>query len=219
MLQNGIIRPNTSPFSSPILLVKKRDGSWRFCVDYRALNVLTIKDRFPIPIIDELLDELGGACWFSKLDLLQGYHQILMALEDVNKTAFRTHHDHYKFLVMPFGLCNAPSSFQETMNTIFGPHLWKFVIFFFDDILVYSRTFSDHLEHLRQTFQTLADNSFVLKLSKCSFATQQVEYLDHLVSQGDIEPVLEKVAAVQQWPPPQLVRKLRGFLGLSGFYR
>ena len=152
MLQNGIICPSTSPFSSPVLLVKKRDGSWRFYVDYRAMNALTIKDRFPIPTIDELLDELGEACWFSKLDSLQGYHQILMAPEDVNKMAFCTHHGHYEFLVMPFGLCNALSSFLETMNTNFGPYLRNFIIVFFDDILVYSKTFSDHLEHLHKIF-------------------------------------------------------------------
>jgi len=183
MLQNGIIRPSTNPFSSLVLLVKKRDGSWHLCVNYRALNDLTIKDRFPIPTIDELLDELGGTSWFSKLDLLQGCHQILMASEDVSKTTFRMHHGHYEFMVMPFGLCNAPSSFQATMNTTFGPYLRKFIIVFFDDILIYSRTFPDHLEHLKTTFQTLTDNSFVLKLSKCSFATQQVEYLGHLVSE------------------------------------
>lgn len=141
-------------------------------MDYRALNSITIKDRFPIPTIDELLDEHGGARWFSKLDLLKGYHQILMASADVSKTALRTHHGHYEFLVMPFGLCNTPSSFQATMNTTFVPYLRKFIIVFFYDILIYSKSFSEHLTHLNLAFQTLRDYSFFLKLSKCSLATQ-----------------------------------------------
>jgi len=182
MLQSGIIRPSTNPFSSPVLLVKKKDGSWRFCVDYRALNALTVKDRFPIPTIDELLDELGGANWFFKLDLMQGYYQILMADSDISKTAFRTHHGHYEFLVMPFGLCNAPSTFQATMSSTFGPYLRKFIIIFFYDILIYSRTFPEHLTHLQTTFQLLQDNHFFLKISKCTFATSEVEYLGHIVS-------------------------------------
>ena len=142
-----------------------------------------------------------------------------MAPEDISKTAFRTHHGHYEFLVMLFGLCNAPASVQATMNQTLGPYLHKFVIVFFDDILIYSQTFSDHLEHLRKILQVLADHSFVLKLSKCSFATQQVEYLGHLVSEKGVEPVPAKVTAVQQWPVPRSTRALRRFLGLSGFYR
>ena len=188
-------------------------------MDYRALNSLTVKDRFLLPTIDELLDELGGACCFSKLDLLQVYHQIKMHPSDIPKTAFRTHHGHYEFRVMPFGLCNAPSSFQATMNSLFRPYLHRFIIVFFDDILIYSTTFAEHLTHLEVAFQVLLSHQFVLKLSKCFFAQAQVDYVGHMVYFAGVQPVPSKISAIQQWPIPQTTRAVRSFLGLAGFYR
>ncbi|GJR80441.1 putative reverse transcriptase domain-containing protein [Tanacetum coccineum] len=182
MLENGFIRPSVSPWGAPVLFVKKKDGSMRLCIDYRELNRITIRNRYPLPRIDDLFDQLQGAKYFSKIDLRSGYHQLRMREQDISKTAFRTRYGHYEFLVMPFGLTNAPAVFMDLMNRIFHEYLDKFVIVFIDDILVYSKSEEEHERHLRIVLEILRQKKLYAKFSKCEFWLQQVAFLGHSCS-------------------------------------
>jgi hypothetical protein len=189
MIKQGIVRRSDSVFSSPVLLIKKQDGSWRFCVDYRALNTLTIKDAFPIPVIDEL----HGAKFFTKLDVRSGYHQVRMRQADIHKTTFRTHDGLYEFLVMSFGLCNALATFQALMNDVLRPFLRRFVLVFFHDILIYNKSWADHLCHLRAILITLRQHVLFVKRSKYVFG---VTYLCHMISEAGVAMDPTKVQAI-----------------------
>jgi hypothetical protein len=218
MLDNGFIQPSSSPFSSPVLLVWKKDGSWRFCVDYRYLNAMTVKFVYPIPVFDQLVNELGQAQWFLIPDLHSGYHQIRLQVGEEFKTAFSTHVGHYEFTVVPFGLSGAPGTFQGAMNTTLAPLLRKCVVVFFDDILIYSRTYEEHIAHLRDVLTLLAQDKWMVKLKKYHFAQQEIHYLGHILSFRGIHTDPNKVAAICHWPQPSNVKELWGFLGLAGFY-
>lgn len=202
-----------------MLLVKKKDGSWRCCIDYRDLNAITIKHRFPMPTIDELLDELGVASCFSKMDMRKGFHQIRMAEEDIHKTTFWTHQGHYEYCVMPFGLCNVATTFQTIMNELLKPFLCKFIIVFFDDILVYNPSWALHLQHLEVVFSMLSQGSFHLHEFKCVFAKTKLQYLGHIVLVEGVALDPSKISAMLEWPKPTNTTNLRGFLGLTGFYK
>ena len=219
LIEQGFIRPSVSPWSTPVLFNRKKDGTLRLCIDYRGLNQVTIKNKYPIPRIDELLDRLHGASLFTKIDLKSGYYQIRIKEEDISKTGFNTRYGHYEFTVMPFGLTNAPATFNCLMTDIFRKQLDDFVLVFFDDILVYSKDPAEHENHVRQVLQLLREHKLYAKKSKCTFFTEKVEYLGFIVSKDGVSTDPSKVEAVVNWPQPNSVREVRGFLGLTGWYR
>ncbi|KAK1421015.1 hypothetical protein QVD17_23053 [Tagetes erecta] len=219
LLDKGFIRPSISPWGAPVLFVKKKDGSMRMCIDYRELNKVTIKNKYPLPRIDDLFDQLQGASWFSKIDLRSGYHQLKIRDEDIPKTAFRTRYGHYEFLVMSFGLTNAPAAFMDLMNRVCRPMLDRSVIVFIDDILIYSRSEAEHAIHLREVLETLRREKLYAKFSKCAFWLREVQFLGHVINANGILVDPSKIEAVMKWNPPMTPTEVRSFLGLAGYYR
>ncbi|KAJ0538417.1 putative nucleotidyltransferase, Ribonuclease H [Helianthus annuus] len=219
LLSKGFIQPSSSPWGAPVLFVKKKDGSMRMCIDYRELNKVTIKNRYPLPRIDDLFDQLQGARYFSKIDLRSGYHQLKVQEEDIPKTAFRTRYGHYEFTVMPFGLTNAPAAFMDMMNRICKPYLDKFVIVFIDDILIYSKSQVEHCQHLHALLTLLRKEKLYAKFSKCEFWLQEVQFLGHMVNHKGIHVDPAKIEAITNWKVPQTALEIRSFIGLAGYYR
>ena len=219
MLDTGIIEHSSSPWASPIVLVSKQDGSTRFCVDYRRLNAITKLDEFPLPRVDDSLDLLAGMKYFTTLDLASGYWQVGMAPEAQEKTAFVTHEGLYEFSVMPFGLCNAPATFQRLMEiTLRGLARLKCVVYL-DDIMVIGRSFEDHLDNLREVLERLRQAGLKLKPKKCHLVQSEVTYLGYVVSESGISADASKVKAVRDFPVPKNLKQLRSFLGLASYYR
>jgi hypothetical protein len=219
LLKQGVITHSNSAFASPVILVKKSDHTWRLVVDYQHLNALTVKGKYPLPVIDELLDELAGSKWFSELDLRAGYHQIRLAPGEEYKTAFQTHNGHYEFKVMAFGLTGAPTTFQFAMNASLASVLRKFALVFFDDVLIYNHSYEEHLGHVQEVLTILQRDKWQVKLSKCAFAQQQIAYLGHVISAEGVATDETKIESVKTWPRPANTKEVRGFLGLSGYYR
>ncbi|GJY56986.1 putative nucleotidyltransferase, ribonuclease H [Tanacetum coccineum] len=219
LLEKGFIRPSSSPWGAPVLFVKKKDGSFRMCIDYRELNKLTIKNRYPLPRIDDLFDQLQGSSVYSKIDLRSGYHQLRIREEDIPITAFRTRYGHYEFQVMPFGLTNAPAVFMDLMNRVCKPYLDKFVIVFIDDILIYSKNKEEHGEHLKTILNLLRSEKLYAKFSKCDFWLDSVQFLGHVIDSSGVHVDPAKIEAIKNWAAPTTPTEVRQFLGLAGYYR
>lgn len=219
LLHKGLIRPSNSPWSAPTLFVKKKDGSLRLCVDYRKLNQITVKNSYPIPRIDDLLDRLSKATVFSKLDLASGYHQIRVKENDIEKTAFGSRFGLFEFLVLPFGLMNAPGTFMKAMHDTFMEYLDDFLIVYLDDILIYSESMEQHWKHLILVFEKLNSQHFIVKESKCELCRDKIAFLGYVVSKDGVNTDPSKVATIQRLAAPSNVKEVRSFLGVVGFYR
>ncbi|GKB30067.1 putative reverse transcriptase domain-containing protein [Tanacetum coccineum] len=219
LLEKGFIRPSSSPWGAPVLFVKKKDGTFRMCIDYRELNKLTIKNRYPLPRIDDLFDQLEDSNMYSKIDLRSGYHQLCIREEDIPITEFRTRYGHYEFQVMPFGLTNAPAVFMDLMNRVCKPYLDKFVIVFIDDILIYSKNKEEHEEHLKIILHLLKEEKLYAKFSKCDFWLDYVQFLGHVIDSKGVHVDPAKIEAIKNWAAPTTPTEVRQFLGLAGYYR
>jgi hypothetical protein len=219
LLDKGYICPMASPWGAPVIFVSKKDGTQRMCVDYHSLNDVTIKNKYPLPRIDDLFDQLKGACVFLKIDLRSGYHQLKIRASDISKTAFITQYGLYEYTVMSFGLTNAPTYFMYLMNKVFMEYLDKFMVVFIDDILIFSKNEEEHDEHLHLVLQKLRENQLYAKLNKCEFWLKEVSFLGQIISKGGISVDPSKVNHVLSWKTPQNVSDNRSFLGLAGYYR
>ena len=219
LLDKGFIRPSVSPWGAPVLFVKKKDGTLQMCIDYRQINKVKVKNKYPLPRIEDLFDQLKGVGVFSKIDPQSGYYQLRVKEVDVPNTAFRTQYGNNEFLVMPFGLTNAPVAFMDLMNRVFRPYVDQFFVVFIDDILVYSKDAQEHEKHMRIVLETLREKRLYAKLSKCDFWLKEVSFLGHIVSAEGIRVDPTKIEAVVNWKPPRSVTEVRSFLGLAGYYR
>jgi hypothetical protein len=218
LLEKGYIRPSTSPWAAPILFVDKKDGTRRMCIDYRALNEVTIKNKYPLPRIEDLFDQLRGASVFSKIDLRSGYHQLRIRPSDIPKTTFITKYGLYEFTVMSFGLTNAPAFFMNLMNSVFMDYLDKFVVVFIDDILIYSQSEEEHADHLRMVLQRLREHQLYAKLTKCKFWIDEVMFLGHIINKEGLVMDSKKVADILNSKAPTDARGIKSFIGMAGYY-
>jgi hypothetical protein len=219
ILKKGYIRPSMSPWGAPVLFVRKKYVTLRLCIDFKQLNKVTVKNKYPLPRIDDLFDQLKDAKIFSKIDLRSRYHQVRIKEEYIRNTAFRTRYGHYDFTVVPFGFSNAPVFFMCLMNGVFREYLDKFFIVFLDDILIYSKSEEEHEHHFRMVLQVLMECQLYAKLSKCSFYHKQIHYLGHIISKDGIAVDPEKIEAIREWLTPKNVTEVRSFMGLAGYYK
>jgi hypothetical protein len=217
-LQKGHIRPSSSPYGSPIVLVHKKDGTWRLCIYYRALNKITIQNWYPIPQIDDLLDQLKGVKYFSKIDLKFGYHQVPIEPSDVWKTTFKSKEVLFKWLVMHFGLMNTPTTFMRLMDDILWSFANSFLVVYLDDILIFSQTWEEHLHHIQQVFETLRKHKLCANLEKCTFGMTQVQYLGYINDERGVHVDPTKIQFIRDCPSPTTLTELHNFLGLANFY-